>query len=283
MSRFAIVTDGTCTLPSSYYADHDIGLVPLHVNFGLDSYRSGVDLSHHQFYELLATRREHPTTSQPSLGEFRDAYERVLASGTREILVITIDAALSGTYSVARSAAQPVEGEIAVVDSRSTSGGLGLLVSACARARRDGLNFHETVALAERLAGKPELLVYVDTLEFLKRSGRVPAVRALFGALLQIKPILRFANGSVDNIDRVRTRSRGIARLRELVVDAVGEGGRARMCVLHTKSPQEAAELAEWVQRTFHCLEFWSEEAGPVLGAHVGPGVVAVGFLKEDA
>lgn len=283
MSRFAIVTDGTCTLPAPFFAENEVQLLPMHVNFGADSYTSGVDLTHEQFYGMLGTRKEHPTTSQPSLGECHETYERVLATGVKDVLAITVDAGRSGTYSVANSAAQTMQGNVVVVDSRTVSGGLGFIVAACVRARRDGRSFEETVALARRLAGKPQLLVYVDTLEFLRRSGRVPAVQALFGSLLHVKPILRFAAGQVEPVDKLRTRSKGIARVRDLALAEVGAGGRARMCVLHTKSPDDARALAEWVQSTFHCVEFFVEEAGPVLAAHVGPGIVAVGLLKEDA
>jgi DegV family protein with EDD domain len=211
-------------------------------------------------------------------------FERVLATGARDVLVITMDGnpKRSATHSIVKSAAQAMDGNFVVVDSKSVSGGLGFIVSACARARREGRSFEETVALAQRLSGKSVLLVYVDTLEFLRRGGRVPAAQALFGSLLHIKPILRFGEGDPEPIERVRTRSRGLERVRALALGEVGAGKRARMCVLHTKSPDDAQAMADWVQQTFHCSEFFREEAGPVLAVHVGPGVVAVGYLREE-
>lgn len=286
MSRFAIVTDGTCTLPAATVRELDIELVPLHVLFGADDYTLGAssgDLSHERFYEMLERRKEHPSTSAPSLGEVHEVFERILGTGVRDVLAITMDANRSVTHSVVSSAAQAMRANIVVVDSGSVSGGLGMLVSVSARARRAGRSFQDTVALAQRLAKKPVLLVYVDTLEFLRRSGRVPAVQALFGSLLQVKPLLRFAAGEVENVDRQRTRSRGLARLRELAVASLGEGSRARVCVLHTNASEDASRLAEWAQSTFHCVDFFVEEAGPVLATHVGPGVLAIGYLKEDA
>jgi DegV family protein with EDD domain len=285
VNRFAIVTDGTCTLPGSFFQENDVQLIPLHVIFGADDYVSGVTLSHQQFYEMLASRREHPTTSAPSLGDCHEVFERVLATGTRDVLVITMDGnpKRSATHSIVKSAAQAMTGNFVVVDSKSVSGGLGFIVSACARARREGRSFQETVDLAQRLSGQSVLLVYVDTLEFLRRGGRVPAAQALFGSLLHIKPILRFGEGDPEPVERVRTRSRGLQRVRELALAEVGAGKRARMCVLHTKSPDDARAMADWVQQTFHCSEFFREEAGPVLAVHVGPGVVAVGYLRDEA
>jgi DegV family protein with EDD domain len=283
MNRFAIVTDGTCTLPNSFYEENEVSVIPLHVIFGNDDYISGVDLSHQRFYELLSTRKQHPTTSAPSLGECHEVFSRVLATGTRDVIAVTMDSSRSLTFSVVRNVAQSLNANISVIDSKSVSGGLGMVIAACVRARRDGRSFQDTVALAERLAGQPVLNVYVDTLEFLRRSGRVPTMRAFFGSLLQIRPILKFAGGDAEPVDRVRTRSRGIERVKELTLRELGAGARARVCVLHTKSPHDAQGLADWAQENFHCLDFFKEEAGPVLGAHVGPGVVAIGYLKEAA
>lgn len=283
MNRFAIVTDGTCTLPASFYAEHGVGILPMHVNFGERDYTDGVDLTRDRFYELLVASRELPGTSAPSLGECRTVYEQALRDGVRDVLVLTLSGDLSATYSIAETAAQAMTpGNVVVVDSRTVAGGIGLIVSACVRARRVGHSFDETVALARRLAGRPQLYAYIDTLQYLQRSGRATRLQAIFGSLLQVKPLIQVRNGVVEPLDRARTRARGIARLKELTTQAIGEGNRVRLCVLHTNAADAAEELGEWAQRTFHCVEFFLGEAGPTLAARAGPGVLATCFLKDE-
>ncbi len=282
MSRFAIATDGSVTLPPAFLKEHEVAIAHDHISFGMDSYTPNVDLTDEQFYEMLRTRKEHPSTSQPSLGDIRDAYEAALRVA-RDVLVVTVDATRSGTHGTMSTASQAMDGRFAFVDSRSVSGGLGLIVMACARARQSGASLGEAAALGRKLAQRVQLLAYIDGLDFIRRSGRVPAVQALIGSLLQIKPILRFAGGEPEVIDKVRTRSRGMARLKELAAGALGEGSRAQVYVLHTNDPQDARELGQWARRTFHCIEYFEQEAGPVLATHVGPGVVALAFIKEEA
>ena len=281
MSKFAIVTDGSVSLPHGFTKEHQVAIARDHISFGLDSFTPGVDLADAQFYEFIRARREHPSTSQPSLGDIRDAYEEALRYA-KDVVVVTVDATRSGTFGTMSTAAQSMDGRFAVIDSRSVSGGLGLIVMACARARQHGVSFEETVAMAKKLAERVQLLAYIDTLEYLKRSGRVSAVRALLGSILSIRPILRFAGGEPEIVERVRTRSRGMQGLRDLAVAALGEGGRAQVYVLHTNAPDDAREIGQWARRTFHCVEYFEQDAGPVLATHVGPGVVALGLIKEE-
>src|ERR671936_405140 len=281
MSRFAIVTDGSVTLPPTFLTSEQVAIAHDHISFGLESYTPGVDLTDAQFYELIRTRKLPPSTSQPSLGDIRDAYEHALRFA-KDILVITVDATRSGTHATMATAAHSMPGRFAVVDSHTVSGGMGLIVMSCARARRNGSSLDEAEAIARKHAERVRLLAYIDTLDFIKRSGRVPAIRLVIGSLLQIKPIIRFAGGEPEMIDRIRTRSRGLQRLRELILNEMPEGSRAQVYVLHTNSPEDAGALGEWARRTFHCIEYYEQDAGPVLATHVGPGVVALGFLKED-
>ena len=281
MSRFALVTDGSVTLPPTFLTSEQVAIAHDHISFGLESYTPGVDLTDAQFYELIRTRKLPPSTSQPSLGDIRDAYEHALRFA-KDILVITVDATRSGTHATMATAAHSMPGRFAVVDSHTVSGAMGLIVMSCARARSKGASLEDAEALARKYAERVRLLAYIDTLDFIKRSGRVPAIRALIGSLLQIKPIIRFAGGEPAMIDRVRTRSRGLQRLRELVLAELPEGSRAQMFVLHTNSASDARELGEWARRTFHCIEYYEQDAGPVLATHVGPGVVGIGFFQED-
>ena len=279
--RFAIVTDGSVTLPANFLKEQQLAIAHDHISFGMDSFTPNVDLADEKYYELIRTRKEHPSTSQPSLGDIRDAYEAALAYA-KDVLVITVDATRSGTFGTMSTAAQAMGGRFEMVDSRSVSGGLGLMVMAAARARQQGCSLDEAAASVRKMAQKINLIAYIDTLEFLKKSGRVSAVQALVGSILSVRPLLRFAGGEPVILDRIRTRSRGLARLREVVASDVGEGSRAQVFVLHTNSPADARELGAWARRTFHCVEYFEQEAGPVLATHVGPGVVALAFVKED-
>jgi DegV family protein with EDD domain len=189
----------------------------------------------------------------------------------------------SVTHSVAKTAAQQVDGaRIEVVDSRTTAGGITLIGTACARALRDGRSFDETVALARRLAGRVQILALIDTLEYLRRGGRVSGAQAAFGALLSIKPIVEVKDGDRVLIDKVRTRERGVERLKQLIEERVPPGTRIHACAMHTNHPERAHVLGEWVQQRFHCVEYWTAEAGPIIGTHTGPGVTGLCWYREE-
>jgi len=280
---FAIIVDGTAVLPHDIRRQLDIRTLPLHVSFGAESYTDGVDITTEQFYEKIRDPRAKPTTSTPSLGECREVYELAIREGARELLVLTIATELSTTYSVANVTAQQIgDARIEIVDTRSTAGAIGLIASACARLRRDGADFDATVALARRLAPNTHLLALIDTLDFLRRSGRISGARALFGSLLAVKPILEVREGRAEPIDRVRTRDRGMARLQELIAARVPEGARIHAAPLHANAPDRARLLGEWVQARYHCVEYWVDEAGPVLAAHAGPGTVALCWYQAE-
>ena len=282
---FAIIIDGTTVLPHATRHDLDMRTLPLHVSFGAESYTADVDLNAEQFYAKIHEPHARPTTSQPSIGECRAIYEQAVADGYTDMLVLSVATELSGTFSVASTTAQQIiDTNIVVVDSRSTAGSIGLLATACARARREGKTLAETAELARRLAEKTYLLALIDTLEFLRRSGRISGAAQIFGSLLAVKPILEGGHGKVESIDRARTREGGMARLKDIVSSRIPSGARIHASVLHCNVPDRAQVLGEWIQEQFHCVEYWSDEAGPVLASHAGPGTVALcWYLEEDA
>ena len=285
MDRFAIVVDGTASFAPGMERELDIRKLPLHVDIGPDSYTADVDLSADEFYKKIAAPNVKPGTSQPSMGECRDIYEKLVGEGFRKMVVVTIASELSGTYSVASTTAQQVaDTRIEVVDSRTVAGGISLIATACARARRDGRSFDDAASLARRLAGKTHILAAADVLEYLKRSGRISGGAALFGSLLAVKPILQIDDGKVEPVDRVRTREKATARLKELVEQRVAPGSKINACTLHTNDPDRARALGDWAQERFHCVEHWIAEAGPVIGARGGPGVIGLCWYRsEDA
>ncbi len=282
--RYAIVVDGTACLTDELVREFDIRWLPLHVDIGSETFTAGVDLSSVEFYRKIAAPGVLTGTSQPSMGECRDVYDVIVGEGVTKLLVLTIATELSGTYSVARTTAEAMPGaRIEVIDTRSLAGGISLIATAAGRLRRTGGSFDDAVALARRMAGKIPILAVADTLEYLKRSGRVSGAAALFGSMLQVKPILEVANGVVHPADRVRTRDKAVARMKDLISERVPAGTRIHACTLHTNEPDRARALGEWVQERFHCVEHWIAEAGPVIGARAGPGVVGVCWYREDA
>ncbi len=280
---FAIVVDGTACLTAEIQKEFDIRLLPLHVDIGKETFTANVDITAEEFYRKIAAPGVLTGTSQPSMGECRDVYDAIVRDGTTNLLVLTIATELSGTYSVASTTAQAMPGaRVEVIDTRSLAGGISLIAMAVGRLRRAGGSFDDAVALAKRMAGKVQLFAVADTLEYLKRSGRVSGAAALFGSMLHVKPILEVSNGVVHPVDKVRTREKAVTRMKELMSERVAQGSRIFVCTLHTNEPIRAAEIATWVQERFHCLEHFTAEAGPVIGARTGPGVVGVSWCREE-
>ncbi len=281
--RFAIVIDGTACLTPELEREFDIRWLPLHVDIGSETFTAGVDLSPEEFYAKIAAPGVLVGTSQPSMGECRDVYDVIAGEGITKMLVLTVATELSGTYSVASTTAQAMPGtHIEVIDTRSLAGGISLIATAVGRLRRDGGSFDDAIALAGRLAGSIPILAVADTLEYLKRSGRVSGAAALFGSMLQVKPILEVGNGMVHPLDKVRTRDKAVARMKEIISERVPADARIYACTLHTNDPVRARALGEWVQERYHCVEHWIAEAGPVIGARAGPGVVGLCWYRED-
>lgn len=293
MSRpFAIVIDGTAALPDDLAQAHDVRWLPLKVILGDRSFVAATSpadagkpthITTAEFYERIKAKDVKPETSAPNIEECLDVYDAIIREGTRDILVLTVATELSATYSVAiTQAVQRGQARIEVVDSRSLAGGISLIATAVARLRDRGGSFDDAVTLARRMAGTVSILASADTLEYLRRSGRVSGGAALFGTLLSVKPILEVKDGVVSPIDKVRTRDKAVARLRELIASRTPEGARIHACTLHTNDPERARTLGEWVQERYHCVEHFQAEAGPVIGARAGPGVIGLCWYAEQ-
>jgi len=278
---FAIVTDGTCTLPAGYCDKNEVEVLPVHVTFGPREYAQGADLTTAQFYSLLVTSRDLPGTSAPSPGECGD----VLARASRrsgQVLIVTVAKELSATHDAAALAARELGAKAVVIDSRSVAGGTALVVEACVRARDAGRSLEETAELARGLPRDIRFYGYFDTLEFLRRSGRATALQAYFASALQIKPIVSIGDGRIEPLARARTRLRAIERLKELVIAAVGGGRRGvRMSVLHANDESAAASLSRWAQETFDCAMLFTADVGPAVAARSGPGFLGLSFVAS--
>lgn len=278
LQQVRIVTDSTADIPADVRRELGIEMVPLKVLFGSESYRDAVDMSAEQFYDRLPSFGGLPTTSQPSPAEFMDVYGKLAEEGAKSIVSIHLSAAFSGTYQSAQLAASMMESgpDIAVVDSRSASYGIGLLAVEAAKAAREGKSKDEIVQLVGHLRAETRLYFLVDTLEYLQKGGRIGKASALVGSLLNIKPILSINDeGIVYSVDKVRGSKKAVARVIELLQKELG-GRPVHLMMAHTNARSGAEEVYASIQPHFDVRSVQYTNIGPVIGAHVGPGTVAV-------
>jgi DegV family protein with EDD domain len=268
-----IVTDSTCDLPEATVAEYGITVVPLYINFGDQSYLDGVELSRQEFYKRLPDCDPLPTTAAPGPEVFRQTYERLADEGASEVLSIHISISLSATVDVARLGAKETDAvPVTVLDSRQLSLGTGFLVLAAAKAAAEGRSMDEIISLLEEQISRSHVFAALDTLEFLRRSGRMNWAMASLGTVLQIKPLLKMYDGN-PTAERVRTRNRATKRLINLLSDLVP---LEKVALVHTHAPDRAEALRQQAQHLLPEGEVPSVDITPVIGAHIGPG--AAGF-----
>ena len=278
-----IVTDSTACLPAGAGVAAGIEVIALHVMIGDQEYAEGVDISSMQVAQAL--RSSVPvTTSRPAPAAFLEAYERAAAAGATEIVSTHLSGALSSTFSGAQLAARSASVPVTVVDSRALGMAMGYAVQAGARRAAEGAPGQEVAELIERTALASSTVFYVDTLEFLRRGGRIGRASALLGSAFAIKPILALDEGQIVPLEKVRTASKAIARLEELAVAAAQKAGaRVEIAVQHLDSEERARLLAERLSARVATRTDRVEvvELGAVVGAHVGPGTLAVAVVPS--
>lgn len=276
----ALVTDSTASLPADVTAERGITVVPLQVVIGATAYDEGVEGGATPEMLAEALRAWTPvSTSRPNPEEMLEVYERLAAEGATEIVSIHLSGELSGTYESAQLAARKASVPVLAVDSRQVGMGTGFAVLSAADARDAGGDGSAVAAAARKRVSTMTSLFYVDTLEYLRRGGRMGAASAFIGSALAVKPILRIDDGRVVPFERVRTAGKALHRLEELAVEAAGSA-EVDVAVAHLASPERASTLAERLgERLAAGLDgrpVHVGEIGAVLGAHVGPGMVAV-------
>jgi DegV family protein with EDD domain len=279
----AVVSDTTAYLPASLAAEHDIQLVSLYVNWPDGSERESEMPDFDAFYERLRSSEQLPTTSQPSIGDFLAVYEPLVEEG-RQVVSIHISAGLSGTVDSALQAAEQLARRTAadpvtVIDSETACGGLGLMVLAASRAARAGADAGEVVEHARAARHDLKMWFAVDTLEYLRRGGRIGAASAWLGTALKIKPILT-VESEIAPIERVRTSARALKRLRDYAEQRKADGADAWV-VQHIQARSEAEALIAETEKLMGKPPLFTSEVGPVIGAHVGPGLLGVGGIPS--
>ncbi|MFK7695303.1 DegV family protein [Paenibacillus sp. HJGM_3] len=278
MANIRILTDSTSDIPEPIRREYGIEMVPLKVHFDTETYYDAVTIQPEQFYEKLKTSSSLPTTSQPSPVDFVEAYKQAGSGPDSQVIAFTLSSALSGTYQTAVLAQSMLDEQVdvTVIDSKSASYGFGMLVVEAAKAARDGKSKEEIVELVHQIRKETRIYFLVDTLEYLQKGGRIGKASALFGALLNIKPILTIdTDGQVAPVDKVRGQKKAIARILELLKDEFGDR-ELLATVAHANAPEAAKEFAATLQEQFQIRTMSYTTVGPVIGTHAGPGTLAV-------
>jgi DegV family protein with EDD domain len=278
-SSVRIITDSACDLPDDVVRELGIEVVPLFIRFGDDELIDREQLTTTQFWARCAAEAELPSTAAPSPGRFEQSIRALASQGATGVVIIDLSGALSGTLQSAEVAADRLTGDIAVrvVDSRTVSMGLGSIVVACARAARDGASLDEVEALARDLSTRCKVWGALDTLENLKKGGRIGGAKAMLASVLSIKPIIEVRDGIVQEGGKQRTRAKAVAFVVDKVREAVAGRGISQLSVLHADCDDVDAFLAQL--REVYSGEILVGEIGAVVGAHAGRGTIGVAFF----
>ncbi len=276
----ALVTDSTSNIPPVVAAERRIYVAPLYVLWGEDSYKDGIDLKEPELFQRMRESTVAPKTSQVSVQDFVSLFEHVQRTeGADEIVCAVISNDLSGTYASAIQAAEQVQVRVHVIDTRQTSWALGFSVLAGADARDAGASSDKILQVIQASAKNSCLLFTVETLEYLRRGGRIGHASYLLGSALNIKPVLELKDGVIHAADKVRTRKRAAEHLIKLAEQHAAGRPVKRLGVIHAEAEDEAQKLLEDAAAQFSPHETFMNYVAAVLGVHIGPG--ALGLIVE--
>ena len=279
MSKVIIVTDSVAYIPKELVAEYDIRVAPQILVWGDETYLDGVDIQPTEFYQRLANAKVMPGSSQVTPAIFHKIFSDALAEGG-DILAVLVGAKLSGTIASANQARELLNAKnIEIFDSDNAAMAMGFQVLEAARAAKSGAGLAECKAAAENARQHVGVVFAVNTLEFLHRGGRIGGGTRFLGTALNIKPILEIRDGRVEAVERVRTRSRSLARLVELVEERTRGQRPIHLASLHANAPEEARELLNTANGSFGAVECILSEVSPVVGTHAGPGTVGLAYM----
>ena len=282
MEKIAFLTDSTANLPQQWVEQYNVRVIPLKIHWNNETLLDGVDITPAEFYTRLSRNKSLPTTSQPSIQDFLQAYES-LADHADSIVAPLMSSGISGTVASAQAAARqfsrvPVE----IIDTRITSVGQVLILLAAARAAAQGKSHQEVRQIADEIVQKLQVFFAVDTLEYLHRGGRINGASRYMGTALNIKPILYFnEEGKIDALERVRTKRNALQRLITLAEEKA-DGRPVHVGIIHANAPQVAQEFRDEVAKRLNCMEIFTVEFSPVIGVHVGPGTIGIAFYTDN-
>jgi len=274
-----IVTDSAADLPSQVVSELGITVIPINVRFGTEVYRDGIDLTAEQFYDKLVHNKVLPVTSVPSPGSFAEAYDK-LAEETDEILAIILSSKLSATYEVALQSIGLMKRKcrVEVIDSQWAVMAQGFTVMKAAEAAKGGADFDEVIDITRKTIPRVDFLATLDTLEYLKRGGRIGKAQALMGSMLKINPLITLQDGVVEPAGRTRSRAKAIERLYNFVMSY---SHIEETAVEDAACPDDAEALVERLSSKFSRERIYRSKTTPVIGTHTGPGLLAVAVLGD--
>lgn len=281
MSKTAIVTDSTAWIPKDLTDKYNISVAPQVLIWGEQTLNDGVDIQPEEFYARIKTAKVMPTTSQASIVTMQNIFNHLLEKDF-DVLGIFISSKLSGTIQSvthAREALGTGADKVHLVDSQSTAMAMGFQVLAAARAVADGASLRDAQALAEKARDHTGVYFAVDTLEFLHRGGRIGGAQRFLGTALNMKPVLAIIDGRVEPIERIRTKSKALDRVLELVMEQTKGKPHIHLATLHANAPMEAKNLLERASKELHAEESILTEVSPVIGNHTGPGTVGLAYM----
>lgn len=275
-----IITDSTCEAPPEVLRHPAVTVVPLSVVFGQEALRDGIEITRDQFWARLPSANPLPTTSQAAPSDFLGLFESFTDAGD-EVIAILISGKLSGTLSSAVVAYESRPGwPVEVIDSKSVSIGLGLLVQEAVRMIDAGASRAEIAARLLALREQVRIVFVLETLEYLQRGGRIGKAQAFVGTLLKFKPLLGIVDGEVVPLTRVRSRAKALDAAQELLTEQVSaRGADARMALTNALAPEETWTLGARLSKAFETSDFYVSDLGPVLGVHVGPGTIGAAVM----
>lgn len=279
MGQVAILTDSSAYIPQDLLDQYHISSVPLTLHFEGQSYYDGVDITATELYTRMLTASELPTTSQVTVGQFNEVFQKLLDEG-KEVIYAGISHGISNTYESALQSRENFPGApIELLDTKLVSMALGFMVLTLARAAADGASIPELKALAD--ATYPKIGVYftVNDLIYLYKGGRINSAKRLLGSALNLKPLMEIREGKIELVESVRSRKKAIERMLELIEKRIDGAQPVRVAPFHALCLEEALELQKTLDERFHPVENILAEVSPVIGSHVGPGTISVAFM----
>ena len=284
MNRVALITDSTCDIPQMMINQYGISVIPLGVVWGNELLHDRVDLTPEEFYWRLEKDPIWPTSTLPSPADFENIYREAIENGAKEIVVMTVSSAMSGTFHLAEQVGKNMDVPVHVVDSKGPTMSLGWQVLAAARIREMGGNAAKMIEAAASVREKLVQIVCLDTLEYLHRGGRIGNAARFFGSLLDIKPLVKIYHktGLVEFCGQARTRKKSIESLVSHFFEQLSPEKPKRIAVLHGGALSDAQALADRIKKEYNPLELLVNITGPVLGIHTGPRALALcGYAEE--
>lgn len=281
MSKVAILTDSTAYLPADLMKQYDIHVIPLTIIWDNETLLDGVDIQPDDFYKRLSTSKSMPTTSQATTAQMEEAFSKLLLQDF-DVLGIFISSKFSGTIESAMQARTALPGgsqRIAIHDSLTTTMAMGWQILTAARAAQAGEKLEECHKIAEHARERSGVLFVVETLEFLRRGGRIGGAQALLGTALNIKPLLEMKDGQIEPVEKVRTKTKAVARILEMTTERIGGRTPVRLAAVHANAEAEALSLLETAKKSLNPVEALCCPLSPVIGTHAGPGTIALPYM----